>query len=519
MINTIPIRATTVTAGAQLRRATIVWWLWFLCLSGVTCLVGIQMLSQGPSPVILGWLCYWAGVGAILYQPRCGVYLIVCLTLAGDPVLSPWYPFIKNFSSYESLLFVDKAVIFSPVESYIVLTFVSWLGRALAERRLDLYKGLLFWPALIFVGFVTYGLLYGLSHYGDTNIALWETRAIYYLPAMLVLTTNLIRTRGQVSLLIWLLTMGLFAKGVSGTWYVATVLDFNISSVEAIATHAYSMHANSFIVLVIAVWVYRGSYARRIVLPLMLPWVLIGYTANQRRAGYVALMVAMLLVVVVLYRERRTAFWLIVPLASLLLALYIGAFWNSNGALGQPARAVKSAIAPDLLGERDSASNQYRALENINIMFTIKMAPLTGVGFGKKFYIIAPMPSIAESFTWWEYITHNSIMWMWMQIGLGGFISMLFLIGLSVSVGARVLWRMPGDDMGAIALTALLYIMMHFIYAYVDMSWDVQSMVYVGAMMGLLNNLERIVARSLLRSGKRWPWQSDPAPVPGLRPA
>src|SRR5262249_2885387 len=153
------------------------------------------MLRSGPKPEIIGWLCYLAGIAAILYRPRCGVYLIACLTLAGDPVLSPWYPFIKNFSSYESLLFAHKAVIFSPLESYIALTFVAWLGRALAERHLELRKGPLFWPALLFTSFVIYGLIYGLSRHGDTNVALWEARAIVYMPAMLVLTTNLIKTR------------------------------------------------------------------------------------------------------------------------------------------------------------------------------------------------------------------------------------------------------------------------------------------------------------------------------------
>jgi hypothetical protein len=35
---------------------------------------------------------------------------------------------------------------------------------------------------------------------------------------------------------------------------------------------------------------------------------------------------------------------------------------------------------------------------------------------------------------------------------------------------------------------------MHFLYAYVDISWEVQSMVYVGVMMGVINSIERIAA-------------------------
>jgi hypothetical protein len=153
-------------------------------------------------------------------------------------------------------------------------------------------------------------------------------------------------------------------------------------------------------------------------------------------------------------------------------------------------------------------SNAYRIIENINTTFTIKQRPLTGIGFGNKFYIIAPLPDISF-FTWWEYITHNSIMWIWMQAGVGAFISLLFLIGMSVIVGVRTLWRMPGGDLSAFALTATLYVVMHFIYAYVDISWEAQSMIYVGTMMGLINNFERIAMRPVLSTPKRWPWQSE----------
>ena len=35
---------------------------------------------------------------------------------------------------------------------------------------------------------------------------------------------------------------------------------------------------------------------------------------------------------------------------------------------------------------------------------------------------------------------------------------------------------------------------MLFVYAYVDMSWDAQSMLYVGTALGLIGCLERLVA-------------------------
>ncbi len=506
----------SLSVYAQERRATITWWLWFLSFMGVTGMVGLSMLRNGSDPAILGWFVYFAGIVAILYQPRFGIYLIVGFTLVGDASLIWWYPFVKNFSSGESLFYVNGSLIFSPFESYVVLILLSWLGRIVISRQLGtFYTGTLFWPALVFMAFLAFGLGYGIMGGGSLNTALWECRPIFYLPIMLVVVSNLLETRAHINYLLWIAMIALFIEGVVGSLYVANTLHFELSTVERIAEHSLSIHANTFFIFTIAAWIYHTSITKRIVLPLMLPVVALTFLANQRRAGFITLFIALALIGVILYRERRKLFWYIAPIACFVGVAYIGVFWNSSGTLGMPASAVKSVIAPDE-SSADQASNLYRIIENINTMFTIKSVPLTGIGFGNKFYIIVPMPDISF-FIWWEYIVHNSIMWMWVKTGIGGFLSMLFLVGLSIIKGMRTLWRMPPDTMSAVTLTATLYIMMHFIFAYVDMSWDNQSMIYVGTMMGIINCIERIVARPEPGRQKRWPWQPEPHAIPGLR--
>jgi O-antigen ligase len=518
MITPFPFHGKSPTVAAQARRSTITWWLWFLGLLGLTTLIGLLFLrSSTPTPAMIGWLFLLAGAAAILYQPRYGVYLVTGLALAGDSLLAPWYPFVKNLSSGESLLYLSNAAIVSPAEIFIALTFLSWLGRAAMQRKLTFHTGPLFWPVLTFSGFITFGLIYGILRRGNINIALWEVRAIYYLPMMLILTTNLIETRAQINCLIWVTVGALFIDALAGAWFVMFVLNFDLQLLEAIAEHSYSVHLNTLFILMIGVWLFRGSLAKQILLPLMMPTVLLSYFSNQRRASYITLVIVLLLITIVLYRESRKVFWLIVPVLGVIGAIYVGAFWNStSGGISGPARAIRSIISPQP-GGRDESSNVYRVIENVNTKFTIQQRPLTGVGFGNKFYIIVPMPDISL-FVWWEYITHNSILWIWMQTGVGGFVSLLFLIGMAVLVGVRALWRMPGGDLSAFALMATLYIVMHFIYAYVDMSWEAQSMIYVGTMMGLINSLEHIVAKPMPRLPRRWPWQPEAAAAPELQP-
>lgn len=507
------------TAPSVKGRLRYLWW-WQIAgafvLLGVSALVGLISFNDGPSPSLLAWLILYLLVGATIYRPHYGVYIIVGLTLVSDRVLLYWFPFVKNLSSYESLLYVNDKLIFSPLEIFIMLTACSWLGRLLVQRqRINLFTGPLFWPALVFIGFMTYALAYGILRRGDLTIALWEVRAIYYLVAMLILVSNLIKTRGQVTVLIWVAAAALVVKSIFGTGVVANELKFAIGSVDRIGEHAMSIHFNSLFIFLIAAYLFRAHPSWRLVLPWMLPCLILSYLANNRRASFIALGVAIVLLGVVLYRERRRLFWKIAPPFTVIALVYLAVFWNNQGPLGLPANAVKSVIGePD---ERDASSNLYRFRENLNIMFTIKTAPLRGVGFGNKFFIIAPMADISF-FVWWEYITHNSILWIWMKTGLGGFLSMTYLVGASLIVGGRTVRLMPTGQLRAIALSAVLYLVMHFVFAYVDMSWDTGNMVYVGSMMGLVNALPAIVARPLPETRYRWPWQEQADAAPRLVP-
>lgn len=81
-----------------------------------------------------------------------------------------------------------------------------------------------------------------------------------------------------------------------------------------------------------------------------------------------------------------------------------------------------------------------------------------------------------------------------MKIGVIGFYAFILLLALTMLYGARMVRLMPRGQLRVFALTATLYIFTHFVYAYVDMSWEGGSMVFVGTMMGVINALPQIAA-------------------------
>jgi O-antigen ligase len=208
---------------------------------------------------------------------------------------------------------------------------------------------------------------------------------------------------------------------------------------------------------------------------------IVGYAfiLSQRRSAFVGLLAGLMMLAVMLHRRRPRAFYYITPLAALVFSGYLAAFWNSDSSGGFPAQAVKTVVAPGQLNDEDQGSDMFRAIENYNIVYTIHSQPLTGIGFGQQF--LRPIANADISFaTFWEYRTHNAILWIWMKTGVGGFIAMLYLFAAAIRHGTRRLMTAPTGLDSALVLTSVVFVAMYAVFAYVDLAWDTESMVFLG---------------------------------------
>jgi hypothetical protein len=174
MIQTLPVPQQQTTVTAHQRRSRLSEGLWLVLVLGASALLAGYMLLNSPQPTILAWLCFALGVGAIVYHPRNGLYMMVFFGLLGDSNLTIWYPFNKNLSSHESLLFLSDNFSFTPLEIAIALTFGIWLLRMAFRRKWELYLTPLLIPITAFTAFALFGIYYGFSRGGDRTIGLWE---------------------------------------------------------------------------------------------------------------------------------------------------------------------------------------------------------------------------------------------------------------------------------------------------------------------------------------------------------
>ncbi|MCA9985689.1 MAG: O-antigen ligase family protein [Anaerolineales bacterium] len=515
MLDTTLTRRTVTTVEEQIKRNRTTQVLLILGMIGTSLVSAFLMLQTRIGIGGIYWSLFIIAAGLVLFKPRIGLYMILFFGLVGDANLMPEFPFDKNMSSAESFFYLHDALIVNPLELFMGLMLLGWLGRKLMRRRFHLEMGELFWPVMAFTGFVLLGIFWGLSTGGDARIAVWESRSMFYLPVMMILVTNLVEKREHFSHMMWAIMAALLIESIVAVWVFYSEYGFSTSSLERLTEHGASVHTNVIYIFILLLFLYKGSsLTKRFFLPFWIPTTLIAYLASQRRAAFLSLGIGLVLVFFLLYRENRRAFWLITPPAVFLGLIYLGVFWNVQNPLGLPAQALKSVLVEDT---SDYGSNLYRIIENYNIAFTIHQHPLTGVGFGQPFYIVWDLPDISF-FEFWEYITHNSIVYIWMKMGVGGFIAMFVMIASIISKGVKTTIRMPGGDLSAIAGTMTIYVIMHFLFAYADISWDIQNMLFLGTAIGILNSIENVVARPVELAPKRWPWQPEPAQPGQLLP-
>lgn len=486
MVLPLVLGAPTSVREQQKRNSWAWWWAYAPFLLVVLTIAAIVRLGM-PTPFSLAVGVLGLAALATLWQARFGLYLCVGLALLGDARTAPWYPFVKNASSRESILFAHDALVVSPLDVLLALTLLTWVLSRLQPGRPPIAWGTLVRPVAAFGAFVVFGLVHGLATGGDRAVALWLARPLLYLPVAYVLACNLLPRQSHRVALFWVVAVALSLEGINGVMVAGDREPMASDLVGAsLVEHSAALHMNTMFVLAVAVWLVPGCSKRmRIALPVLAAPTLVTYALSERRAAFIGLMAAACILSAVVFRSNRRAFWLAAPCILVTFAGYLGATWNAAGPAGLPAQAVKSVVAPDQLSEVDSSSNAYRVVETFNVVETVRSAPLTGIGFGQPFLRPLPLPDLSF-FVWFEFVPHNSLLWIWTQVGLAGFVTTLYLLGAAISTGARTVVQSCRGDHTAVLLTSVCFLVMFLIYAYVDIVWDAQTTLYLGAALAVI---------------------------------
>ena len=396
---------------------------------------------------------------------------------------------IPLFISFNGALGVPGVMI-SPLEIALFVTLLVWIMKGIVERTLHLPRSYLAIGLVIFTAVLVFGEVQGLIHGGSFRESVDELRPWLYLMLLFLVASQLLQRPAALRPILWAFVIGTGLKGVQGTIRFV-LLRSAIPRPDAILAHEEAFFFALFIVLVAALWLFKEQGRLRLIATALLPAVLIADLGNNRRAAWLILLAGFMALAVIGWvripqRRRVIAAWA----GGLTLAgsIYLAIFWNGTGSLAQPARAIRSAVAP---AARDSLSDLYRTQENANLEFNIRRGGPFGAGFGIPIDYALPITDLTKTAPSLAFVPHNGILYLWMRLGSLGILVFWFLIGAAV-IAACKLVRSPDRELALFGGLALCAVIAYVLEGYYDLglSWF-RVAVFMGCILGALEAIGR----------------------------
>lgn len=420
------------------------------------------VLFLGPWAVMLP--VYAGGLVLAVLRPQTAAGCILVIAIAVEPGVSDW---TKPLSSalwvmppkFENLVGFTT----SPLELFTMAAAVSaFLTRPSQVKLPAIAWGVPFVMAL--------GFAYGWYKGGELNLAYNEARGLIVGLAIFILATRVL-PENKAELIKPIMAAELVLAFSIILRYIIYVRGNRLSvPLEFAFTHEGSVILGVGIVIGIVVFFRETATKRQRGLAAVYCLVLLAaMLASGRRAATLVLLVGCGTIGLIML-PRRTMMVLTISLPVLLATgAYLGAYWNKEyGAMAQPARAIRSQFDPSL---RDESSDQYRTTEKYDVIQTIRVNRLLGVGFGRQFYQFQPLPNLQRFWPLQLYTPHQNVLWIWLKMGIVGMAVILGFAAVAIGRCFRAAREARTDADWALAAVSLTVILMFLMYSTVDLGF------------------------------------------------
>lgn len=397
----------------------------------------------------------------------------------------PWFTSLSDG-------FKLSGVYVNPAELGILTVLAVLVGRAAITRRFSWPTGFVGAGYVAVLVAVALGVAHGAASGGNFTMVLWETRPFLYVFLLYFLALQLYPAVGTLEAFYWCVVIGTAVKSLQGLVALVPILAQHGPRPDYLLSHDDAFFFGMDIVLVASLWLFGQKGRLRTVATMLLPLVIVINAANSRRTAWLILVagfVVTLVMVVARVPARRALVGKLVIVAGVAFAIYLPSFWNSSGIIGQPARAVQSAVAPS---ERDRLSDQYRVIENANLVLAIRGSTPLGVGFGLPINYVIPIIDLTRNDPFLKYIPHDGILYLWMRLGWLGFIAWLSWIG-AVMISAAQLLRARDLRLACFASFTAACVAGYVIEGYYDLGlfWFRMAF-FMGMVIGLMQMAHRL---------------------------
>lgn len=474
--------------GLDEETAPVLW----VILGGLIISASVIYLTHGNTIAAGAVLGVLALVALSFYRLDYSFFALVGFVLLFDQFRIPGFePFtftveyFKNLKEISFLPTFDAGVV-NPIEIHLLLIYFIWFLILGIKKRFR-FKRVPVWGAFIlFFGWFGFSLAYGLATGGLFLNALWELRALFYFGLLYVTIPQIIQTREQVKILIWIFIAAITVKALQGvSRYV--ILGFSFDGRPTLTSHEDPVFMVTLFILLLALFIYKVNNSQRRALLLLLIPLAFGFVVAMRRAAFASLLVSLATFFVIIPAKKQWKFFKYAFPIVVVILIYGAIGWNASGAWTQPVKIIKSGFVKPSKAENpeDYYSNLYREYENYNLAYTTQQYPLMGVGFGKKY--LQPMDLANIDFTLRDYIPHNEIFWVIVKSGSVGFFLFWFFWNSFAFQGTYITTNLKDPYLKAVGTMIVIAVINQMVVSFFDLQLTFyRNMVYLGALMGLL---------------------------------
>lgn len=360
------------------------------------------------------------------------------------------------------------------------------------------------------LGVVAFGIVIGVSHHGSLRTALMETRPFVYLAAAYLLTSLVVTNKRSLFSMLWAFVIATAAKAAQGVYVWVSVRNMHPRP-ESMLGHEVAYIFGVYILLVAALWLFGVKGKLRRTASWLLPVVFFADLVNDRRTAWVLVGAGLLVLVaigLVCLPHRRRVLIRTLLVALTISAMYFPLYWNKDGGLAQPARAVHSLISPD---PRDAASDLYRVQEDANLKLNIKEGGLLGRGFGVPIDYALPIVNLRSIDPLIAYIPHNGVYYILMRMGILGGVVFWSVLAFGIIAGCR-LARSVEPELAVVGALLACALVGYAFEGSLDQGFFFYRIAFItGALLGLTEAAHRIRRVDAGRIGALLPKPSAPA--------
>jgi uncharacterized protein DUF4115 len=495
----------STAVAAIKRRRPLPDWVTAALLASLSVLIGLTS-GMGGSAGTTGALFALAAIALVVVvwkQPELSpiVVLLAALTVeqfpftSGQPGSISMAPTPSDYTDRLPLFHgLGGGLHVSPADLLLLALVTMWIFKRETAATRHLPKSALTYAIGGVVLAAIVGVAVGQAHGGELRTALTEVRPYMYLGIAYLVATVFTTRLSVIHTAMWALVVGSGFKAAQALHSFMTVRH-QIPRPDFIVGHEEALFFSLFIVLTACLWIFEVRGRLRTTATVLLPLVLVADLVNSRRAAWLILggeLIALTIVTMIAVPARRRFMGKMLALALVISAVYFPAYWNHTGALAGPARAVKSAIAPNT---RDESSDLYRMQENANLELNIQEGGVIGRGFGLPIhYVPGTITDISSIDPLIRYVPHNGVLYILMRMGLLGGIAFWSLLAAGIITGCRLV-RSRNREVAAYGTFLACALVGYALEGYNDQGFFMYRIAFVvGALVGLGEAARRLDA-------------------------